>query len=141
MPGKEVVAIQLEQAKNRLESQLRDTFREYGRSKMGPVEFRLNLEERVKAEDDEAGEDERALRNRVRNLVDTFHGEEVVTRTGVRVYNLTVIDSNADGEPAVNVKYEYAVDTGMGAEQMSPLTSAHMPPSSAHDNETEADRP
>lgn len=141
MPGKEIVAIQLEQAKNRLESQLSETFREYSRSKMGPIEFRLNLEQRNREEDDDAGDDERALRNRVRKLVDMFHNEEVVTRTGVRVYNLTAIDSNADGEPAVNVKYEYAVDTGMGAERMSPLTSAHMPPSSAGDTEADTDEP
>ena len=48
-----------------------------------------------------------ALKQQVKGAVDMFHGGALVQRTGVYISRVTAIDSDGDGEAAVNVKYEY----------------------------------
>ncbi len=126
MPDKEATALRLEEARRQLEDQLRQAFRSHDGPGKGSVQFDINLEE-AETSDDGNG----SLGRLVRSLVDAFHQSDIARQTGVRVYKVTAIDSNADGESAVNVKYEYAADTGMGADNIGATTAAHLPPSSA----------
>ncbi len=113
MQEKETPALQIESARKDLESQIRQVLRDYERNVQGPLEIDLTVENRASPDDAETSEQERALRNRIYDLVDAFHQRDIIRQTGVRIYKITAIDSDGDGVAALNVKYEYPVDPGI----------------------------
>ena len=103
---KDAPAQALERSKRSLEEQIERAVAAHERGDE-PLEVSLNFEE----EDLPEGEDNEApqeLMNRIAELVDNFHNAPAVSGKGVRVQRLTAIDSDADGEVAVRVHYDYA---------------------------------
>jgi hypothetical protein len=131
MPDKDVPARKLQEAQRNLEAQLSSTIREYDGQLGDSMAFSLNLEENLGPQDDEVSPEERSLRRSVRRLVEAFHTQPIVMETGVRVYQVTAMDSDADGRFALDVKYEYAVDTGMRPRPEGQEGTQNLPSSSA----------
>lgn len=105
---KDASAHSLERAKHDLEAQIERAVADYEHAHGDePLEVSLNFEEEDLPEgaDNEAGAD---LMEKIAGLVDDFHNSPSVSGQGVRVVRLTAIDSDADGEVAVRVHYDYA---------------------------------
>lgn len=105
---KDAPAHALERAKRDLEAQIERAVADYEHAQGDePLEVSLNFEEEdlPEGEDNEASPD---LMNQIAGLVDDFHNAPAVSGKGVRVQRLTAIDSDADGEVAVRVHYDYA---------------------------------
>ena len=106
--GKTAPAHALERAKRDLEEQIERVVTDFEHTRGDePLEVSLNFEEEdlPEGEDNEANQ---ALMDRIATLVDDFHNDPAVTGKGVRVIRLTAIDSDADGQVAVRVDYDYA---------------------------------
>ena len=98
----------LERAKEALERQIERAVADYEHAHEDePLEVSLNFDEEdlPEGEDNEADEE---LMSQIVELVEDFHRSPAVSGKGVRVLRLTAIDSDADGEVAVRVHYDYA---------------------------------
>ncbi len=129
MPPTPLPAVELQEARERLEAHLREALS--GHVLQEDLAFDLNLEDNTVTGEADLSEKQRALRRIVRTCVEAFHTADIVRQTGVRVYKVTAIDSDSDGRVAVNVKYEYPADAGMSPEHIGDTTAAHLPASSA----------
>jgi hypothetical protein len=111
MADKEERAIKLGAARESLESRLREVFQSYG---SGTFQFELNVDERrsrMLEGDDSLDE---TLRNQIMSQIESFEQNPDVSESGMRVYKVTAIDSDGDGQVAMKVQYEYGVKPGMG---------------------------
>ena len=106
MPDKKEAALQLENAKDNLEAQIKKTVEE--QEQPGEPE-RVNV--RLGDDPETGGSDEgdTALISEIRALVDDFERGATVQTAGVTVRRVTALDSDADGEAAVDVEYDYDV--------------------------------
>ena len=104
-PGKASLAIALEKAKQEFEERLTQEIRRYEREHGGGMEIDITFE--ADAQDSNQGTAE--LIQIVRQHVDAFHHRQPVQESGVYIYRVTAIDSDADGQAALKVKYEYPV--------------------------------
>lgn len=102
MPDK-TIAERIEEAKEHLESGIEEVLRRNEES--DSVRFDITFDEEGRLEfTRETGE---IPVEPVRELVDEFHGRDEIIQSGVQVRQVTAIDSDADGEVAVNVRYVY----------------------------------
>lgn len=108
MADKEMLALSLQQARDSLESSLQQTLRIYEKETGKPLDLRLDLT-KPDTLPEEASDRERNLHGTIRTLVNKFHQHPAVSESGIRVRNVTAMDSDADGTAAVNVSYEYPV--------------------------------
>ena len=99
------LAIALEKAKQEFEERLTQEIRLYERQHEGELELDVTFEEDAGASNRGTPE----LIQTVRQHVDAFHHRQPVQTSGVYIYRVTAIDSDADGQIALNVKYEYPV--------------------------------
>lgn len=104
--GKEQQAIALEKAKETLDRQIEEALETYQQQSDEPLEFNLPIEENPEVGGAPTGDAE--LRQRVLQLVEDFHRQDVVRQSGVHVQKVTVLDSDADGQVAIDVEYAYA---------------------------------
>lgn len=102
---KKAQALALQEAQESLHEQIGDVVREAERGDR-PLEMTLFFQE---AGEDRFAEEDAALAQRIRTTVEAFLHRGVVQESSVEIARVTVIDSDADGEPAVNVQFEYAV--------------------------------
>lgn len=105
---KDASAHAIERTKRDLEEQIERAVSNYEQARGNePLEVSLNFEEEdlPEGEDNEADAD---LMEKITQLVDNFHNSPSISGKGVRVRRLTAIDSDADGEVAVRVDYDYA---------------------------------
>jgi len=103
-PDKPRGAFALAELRERLEKQIKDAVRNYEATQSGPVELDMSL-----VEGEGGAESDDTLRKSVEAIVDSFHRNPVVSETGVRVHKVTAIDSDADGQVAVRVAYDYPI--------------------------------
>lgn len=97
-------ALALEDAKRDLKTRLARTVGDFERGGEGaPLEIRVVIGGEAAVEAPATKE----LADDLRAHVEAFHQSAAAQKTGVRVQQLTAIDSDADGEVAVNVEYEY----------------------------------
>ena len=104
-PGKASLALALEKAKQEFEERLEQEIRLYEQQHEGEMELDVTFD--ADAEDSNQGDP--ALIQAVRQHVDAFHHRQPVQESGIYIYRVTAIDSDADGQAALNVKYEYPV--------------------------------
>ena len=102
-PGKASLAIALEKAKQEFEERLEQEIRRYEQHHEGEMELDVTFD--ADAQDSNQGDD--VLIQTIRQHVDAFHHRQPVQESGVYVYRVTAIDSDADGQAALKVKYEY----------------------------------
>lgn len=95
-------AYALRHLQDQLEQQIETAVREFESGHTGPVELDVSF---VEGEGSAPSDD--GLRKRIETIVDAFHRKPLVTQTGIKVHKITAIDSDADGEIAVNVMYDY----------------------------------
>lgn len=95
-------AYALRHLQDQLEAQIQTAVREYESQHSGPVELDVSF---VEGEGSVPSDD--GLRTRVETIVDAFHRKPIVAQTGVKVHKITAIDSDEDGQIAVNVMYDY----------------------------------
>ena len=107
MADKEATAHALADAKQTLETQLRDAIATYEQQHKGSLNLTVEFGESSQADDAQGNAATQQLRGNIRSLVDTFHQHPIVRETGVYVYKVTAFDSDADGQAALDVKYEY----------------------------------
>lgn len=103
-PDKQRDAFALTHLRERLEKQIEEAVRDFESKEGGPVELDMSL-----IEGEGGAESDDSLRKSVEAIVDAFHRNPVVSETGVRVHKVTAIDSDADGQIAVRVSYDYPV--------------------------------
>lgn len=95
-------AYALQHLQQQLEQQIETAVREYESEHSGPVELDVSF---VEGEGEAPSDD--TLRQRVETIVEAFHRKPLVSQTGVKVHKITAIDSDADGQIAVRVTYDY----------------------------------
>lgn len=95
-------AYALRHLQDQLKEQIETAVREFESQHSGPVELDVSF---VEGEGSVPSDD--SLRTRIETIVDAFHRKPIVTRTGVKVHKITAIDSDEDGQIAVNVMYDY----------------------------------
>lgn len=95
-------AYALRHLQEQLEKQIETAVQEFETNHSGPVELDVSF---VEGEGSVPSDDN--LRKRVETIVEAFHRKPVVTQAGVRVHKITAIDSDEDGQIAVNVMYDY----------------------------------
>lgn len=103
--SKESLAIALENAKQEFEADLEQAIRAYEEEHEGAMELDVTFDD--DAQESNQGDEE--LIQTVRRHVDAFHHRRAVQESGMYIYRVTAIDSDADGQAALNVKYEYSV--------------------------------
>ncbi len=96
----------IEEAKERLEASLVDTVSTYLTKNPEPLELDVDFSDTGSDVSAVSTQDE-ALITQVHSLVDLFHHHDAVQQSGVKVRHVTAIDSNGDGQAAVNVRYVY----------------------------------
>ena len=102
-PGKASLAIALEKAKQEFEERLTQEIRLYEQNHEGEMELSVTFD----ADSRDSNQGDKALIQTVRQHVDAFHHRQPVQESGVYIYRVTAIDSDADGQAALKVKYEY----------------------------------
>ncbi len=95
-------AISLSHLRDELEKHIEDAVRDFERDHGGPIELDMSM-----VEGEGAAESDGSLRQNVASIVEAFQRNPVVSKSGVVVHRVTAIDSDADGEIAVRVSYEY----------------------------------
>lgn len=103
---KEADALELEQAKDDLEARIKEAVEAQERPGE-PEEVNVSFDDNPEGGGANAGAPE--LIERIRAFVDGFERQGVVQKTGVQVRRVTALDSDADGQAAVDVEYDYAV--------------------------------
>lgn len=101
---KESLALALDAAKRDLKAQISQAANAHARLK-GAFEVEMDLYEK---RDRSVVGDNASLISQIHALVDTFDQQEAVRQAGVRVQRIGVIDSNGDGNAAVNVMFDHA---------------------------------
>ncbi len=101
---KEMLAIALDNAKRDLQTQIKQVASAHSRDN-GPFELEMDLYE--KQDRSIAGKND-ALISQIHMLIDAFSMHAAVQEAGVRVQRVGVIDSDGDGEAAVNVMFDHA---------------------------------
>ena len=102
---KETLAFALQSAKETLEAQIEQVVRQYqDRHGKKPLELEVDLISGHEIVDPDAAKE---LVGQIHQMVDGFLAHSAVKQSGVKVHQVTAIDSDGDGRPAVNVKYEY----------------------------------
>lgn len=98
-------ALEIEKAKEALETEIAEAVAAYERDddEKEALEVSINFDEDRSADP----EPDAALREKIRAAVTSFHERPIITTSNVRVQRLTAIDSDADGEVAVSVDYDY----------------------------------
>ena len=99
----------IEEAKTRLEESLVASVNNYLASHPEPVEINVAFDEQGQ-EASQTGSPpstDEALLTQIRSLVDLFHQHEAIRQSGIQIRHVTAIDSNGDGQAAVNVRYVY----------------------------------
>lgn len=102
---KETAAIAIQRYREELEDNIRQALREYEMEHEGPVEIDLSF-----FEGEGGAEVDEKLKMRIQNMVDAFQRKPAVQRSQVRVHKVTAMDSDADGQVAVRVHYDYAAE-------------------------------
>ncbi len=97
----------IEEAKERLEQSLAECVNNFLATHPDPVEVNVSFDETGHSETDPVSSNDEGLLTQIRSLVELFHTHEAVQRSGVRARHVTAIDSNGDGQAAVNVRYVY----------------------------------
>lgn len=102
---KETLAFALQSAKETLEAQIEQAVQTHqdGHGKR-PLELELDFLSGHEIVDPESA---KPLVGQLHQIVDGFLAHSAVKESGVKVHQVTAIDSDGDGRPAVNVKYEY----------------------------------
>ena len=96
----------IEEAKQRLEQSLVECVNNHLASHPAPIEVNVSFDETEREPEADTSE-EAALTKQIRQLVELFHKHDAVQRSGIEVRHVTAIDSNGDGQAAVNVRYVY----------------------------------
>ena len=99
-PG--VSPLKLERLQRELTARIEAAAREHEAQADGPLDLDMNFGSETGASIGDA-----ALRRSVEQLVRDFHEHPAVVQAGVRVHKVTALDSDADGEVAVKVQYDY----------------------------------
>ena len=107
MPDKETTAHALAAAKQALETQLQQAISTYEQQHQGSLNLTITFDESNPSDETEGKPGLKQLRQSLRSHVEMFHQHPVVQETGVQVYKVTAFDSDADGQAALDVKYEY----------------------------------
>ncbi len=116
MAGKDDIALELDEARRGLEDGIREVVGRH--SNGGGIELSLNLIEEPDAGSRDLEEKNPELYGAIMQQVEKFFANPAVRESNVSIYSVQAIDSDGDGEAAVNVQYEYAVNPGMrGAER------------------------
>lgn len=97
----------LEEAKARLQESLEDAVNSYLAKNPEPIELDVEFDDTGHKITSDVSTDDEALVTQVKSLVDLFRHHDAVQRSGVQVRHVTAIDSNGDGQAAVNVRYVY----------------------------------
>lgn len=97
----------LEEAKQRLEESLVECVNNHLSTHPDALELDLAFDKSGKETASEISTRDEGLVTQVKSLVDLFNHHEAVKRSGVQVRHVTAIDSNGDGQAAVNVRYVY----------------------------------
>lgn len=99
----------IEEARVRLEQSLAECVNNYLASHPEPVEINVAFDDQGQeaSQSGSPSNTDEALLTQIRSLVGLFHQHEAVKRSGVQVRHVTAIDSNGDGQAAVNVRYVY----------------------------------
>ena len=92
----------IESQKLELERRIETLLRDYERDHEGPLELDLTMNEREGSAGAPAD-----LRVQVRQLVEDFQRQPVISQNGVRVHKVTAIDSDGDGSIALRVSYDH----------------------------------
>jgi hypothetical protein len=100
---KEMLAIALANAKADLQTQIVQVANIHSRQN-GPFELEIDLYE--KRNRSVVGDNE-TLIGQIHSLIGTFDQQPSVQQAGVRVQRVAVIDSNGDGNAAVNVMFDH----------------------------------
>jgi hypothetical protein len=103
-PDKQRDAFALAHLREQLEKQIENAVRAFESEHSGPIELDMSM-----VEGEGGAESDDRLRKSVEAIVEAFHRNPVVSETGVRVHKVTAIDSDADGQIAVRVSYDYPV--------------------------------
>ena len=100
--GEGVNPLKLEQLQRELADRIESAVRDYEASSEteAPVELDINFE-------GPDGEDAHELQQTITGLVNDFYNQPEVADANLRVHKVTVIDSDTDGDVAVNVQYTY----------------------------------
>ena len=100
---KELLAIALANAKRDLESQIRQAASAYSKEN-GPFEIEMDL---YQGADRSIVGNNTGLISQIHGLITLFDGHAAVREAGVRVQRVGVIDSDGDGQAAVNVMFDH----------------------------------
>jgi hypothetical protein len=106
MDEKEARALKLNEARQNFEKRLRDVFSNHGSDSF---QFEMNVDEKRGGVTEGAADRAEELRGQVLSQVEAFESSPDVSGSGMRVFKITAIDSDGDGEVAVKVQYEYGV--------------------------------
>lgn len=112
MPEKEDIARKLETARRELHDAIENAVRRSEQQNQ-PIDINLNLVEQPDSGSERAQNEHPQLYREIMELVDQFMQRPEVQESGMTIYKVQAVDSDGDGSIAVNVQFEYAVDTGM----------------------------
>lgn len=101
---KELLAIALANAKRDLEAQIKQVANAHSLQK-GPFELEMDLYEN---QDRSIVGENSVLIDQIHTLIRSFMEHSAVREAGVRVQRIGVIDSDGDGQAAVNVMFDHA---------------------------------
>ena len=100
---KELLAIALANAKRDLEAQIKQAASSHSKEN-GPFELEMDLYQQA---DRSIVGDNAGLISQIHTLISLFDGHDAVREAGVRVQRVGVIDSDGDGQAAVNVMFDH----------------------------------
>ena len=103
-PNDRTLAFEVEKAKESLETQIEAAIQDYQAQRSKPLEVVVAFE---KSREISPNQGDDLLVQSIRQLVDAFHHQDVIVRSGVTIRQVVALDSDGDGQAAVNVKYEY----------------------------------
>lgn len=118
MAEKEDIALKLDDARHELHDQIEKAVRRY-ENRGEPIEIDLNIAETPDSGAERAKEEHPELYTDITRLIDDFMQRPEVRESGMTIFKVQAVDSDGDGSVAVNVQFEYAVDTGMRGKDRS----------------------
>ena len=96
------LALEIQQAKQQFESQLATLFNTHVDEAAEPIEIDLTQED-----EDYKHRFDASFLAEVDMLAEAFHQRAPVRRANVHVHKITAVDSDGDGQLAVNVMYDH----------------------------------
>lgn len=95
-------AMSIEEQKADLERQIEALLQAYEGEHGGTLELDLSMNE-----GEGSGGAPEDLKSQVRDLIESFQQQPVISSSGVRVHKVTAIDSDGDGRIALKVAYDH----------------------------------